>query len=113
MPDVEIRKIATAVEEIFHEGGPRASTPLRRAAIMAVIANPFAGRYVEDIQPFMTDLEPLGLQMAQKLLAVLGNDPGQIEGYGKGIIVGAAVSPPANCNVRPCQLYSVAGSTRA
>ncbi len=90
MPDVEIRKIATVVEEIFHEGGPRAAVPLRRAAIMAVIANPFAGRYVEDIQPFMTDLEPLGLHMAQKLLAALGNDPALIEGYGKGIIVGAA-----------------------
>ncbi|MEO6298148.1 MAG: amino acid synthesis family protein [Paracoccaceae bacterium] len=89
MPDVEIRKIATAVEEIYHEGGPRAVTPLRRAAIIAVIRNPFAGRYVEDIQPFMKDLEPLGLVMAQRLLAVLGGDSVQIEGYGKGIIIGA------------------------
>lgn len=90
MPDVDVRKIATAVEEIYHEGGPRAATPLKRAAIVAVIRNPFAGRYVEDIQPFMKDLEPLGLQMAQRLLAVLGGDATQIEGYGKGIIVGAA-----------------------
>lgn len=89
MPDVIIRKIATAVEEIFHEGGPVAATPLRRGAIMAVIANPFAGRYVEDIQPFMEDLKPLGLMMAKRLLAVLGGDPAAIEGYGKGIIVGA------------------------
>lgn len=90
MPDVDVRKIATAVEEIYHEGGPRAATPLKRAAIVAVIRNPFAGRYVEDIQPFMKDLEPLGLQMAQRLLVVLGGDATQIEGYGKGIIVGAA-----------------------
>lgn len=90
MPDVDVRKIATAVEEIYHEGGPRAATPLKRAAIVAVIRNPFAGRYVEDIQPFMKDLEPLGLDMAQRLLAVLGGDAAQIEGYGKGIIVGAA-----------------------
>lgn len=90
MPEVILRKLATAVEEIFHEGGPVAATPLRRGAIMAVIANPFAGRYVEDIQPFMEDLKPLGLMMAQRLLAVLGGDPKAIEGYGKGIIVGSA-----------------------
>ncbi|MEO8241990.1 MAG: amino acid synthesis family protein [bacterium] len=90
MPDVIPRKIATAVEEIFHEGGPVSSNPPRRAAILAVIANPFAGRYVEDIQPFMEDLKPLGLMMAKRLLAVLGGDPATIEGYGKGIIVGSA-----------------------
>lgn len=89
MPDVEIRKIATAVEEIFHEGGPAAATPLRRAAIIAVVRNPFAGRYVEDIQPFMDDLKPLGLMMAKRLLDALGGDPNTVEGYGKGIIVGA------------------------
>ena len=89
MPDVHIRKIATVVEEIFHEGGPRAEKPLRRAAIIAVIANPFAGRYVADIQPFMDDLKPLGLMMAKRLLAVLGGDPAVVEGYGKGIIIGA------------------------
>ncbi len=89
MPDLNIRKIATAFEEIHHEGGPRAAIPLRRGAVMAVIQNPFAGRYVADIQPFMTDLEPLGLSMAQRLLDLLGGDPVQIEGYGKGAIIGA------------------------
>jgi hypothetical protein len=90
MPDIIVRKFATAVEEIFHEGGPVSDTPPRRAAILAVIANPFAGRYVEDIQPFMDDLKPLGLIMAKRLLATLGGDPAAIEGYGKGIIVGSA-----------------------
>lgn len=90
MHDVVIRKIATAVEEIFHEGGPISANPPRRAAIMAVIANPFAGRYVEDIQHFMEDLKPLGLMMAERLLNVLGGDPKVIEGYGKGIIIGGA-----------------------
>jgi hypothetical protein len=89
MPDVIVRKLATAVEEIFHEGGPVSANPPRRAAIMAVIANPFAGRYVQDIQPFMEDLKPLGLMMAKRLLAVLGGDPSAVEGYGKGIIVGS------------------------
>ena len=51
MPDVEIRKRVTIIEEIFHEGGPPAAKPLRRGAALAVIRNPFAGRYVEDIAP--------------------------------------------------------------
>ena len=89
MPDVVVRKIATVVEEIFHEGGPVSPHPPKRGAIMAVIANPFAGKYVEDLQPFMEDLKPLGLMMAQRLLAVLGGDPAAIEGYGKATLVGS------------------------
>ena len=55
---------------------------------MTVIANPFAGRYVEDIAGFMEDLKPLGAQMAQGLIDALGGDAAAIEGYGKGAIVG-------------------------
>ncbi|MGR3703312.1 MAG: amino acid synthesis family protein [Paracoccaceae bacterium] len=90
MPEVEIRKFASVVEEVFHEGGPRATTPLRRAAVIAVIRNPFAGQYVADIQSFMEDLKPLGLTMAHRLVELLGGDPSVVEGYGKGAIVGAA-----------------------
>ncbi len=90
MPDVLLRKRVIIVEEIFHEGGPIGTTPLMRGAILAVIANPFAGRYVEDIAEFMDDLKPLGLAMASQLVAALGGDPTMIEGYGKGAIVGAA-----------------------
>jgi hypothetical protein len=90
MPEVSLRKIVTVLEEVFHEGGPRANVPLRRAAVLAVIVNPFAGSYVEDIQPFMEDLKPLGLDMARRLVDLLGGDPRIVEGYGKGAIVGAA-----------------------
>ncbi len=90
MPEIAVRKYAVTVEEIFHEGGPVAATPLKRGAALAVIANPYAGRYVEDIQGFMDDLKPFGLQMAQRLLDALGGDPKAIQGYGKGAIVGAA-----------------------
>lgn len=89
MPDVIIRKIATSVEEIYHEGGARVETPLRKAAVLAVIKNPYAGGYVEDVQSFMEDLKPLGLQMAQRLIDLLGGDASVVEGYGKGSIVGA------------------------
>jgi hypothetical protein len=90
VPEIAVRKYAVTVEEIFHEGGPAASVPLKRGAALAVIANPYAGRYVEDIQGFMDDLKPFGLQMAQRLLAAMGGDASAIQGYGKGAIVGAA-----------------------
>ena len=78
------------MEEVFHEGGPPATTPLKRAAVLAVVKNPYAGRYVEDIQPFMDDLQPFGLTMAKSLIDALGGDPAVVEGYGKGAIVGSA-----------------------
>jgi hypothetical protein len=90
MPEIQIRKRLITTEEIFHEGGPVAATPLKRGAIIAVIKNPFAGRYVEDIAGFMKDLEPLGLDLARTLVAALGGDPAGIEGYGKGAIIGQA-----------------------
>ena len=90
MPSVELRKRVTIVEDIFHEGGPVARTPYRRAAILSVIKNPFAGRFVEEIVGFSEDLKPLGLEMAKALIAALGGDPKLIEGYGKGAIVGEA-----------------------
>lgn len=90
MPDVKVRKFVVSVEEIHHEGGPVASVPPKRGAVLAVIENPYAGAYHDNIQPFMEDLKPLGLEMARKLLAALGGDPKLIEGYGKGSITGEA-----------------------
>src|SRR5258708_2797713 len=90
MPEVLIRKKLTSVEEIFHRGGPPAPEPLRRAAAIAVIRNPYAGKYFADIEAFMDDLKPLGLEMSRILVAALGGDPKTIEGYGKGAIVGSA-----------------------
>jgi hypothetical protein len=90
MPEVLVRKRAVIVEEIFHEGGPVATTPQKRAAALAVIHNPFAGKYVAEIAPFMDDLNPLGLDMAKSLVGALGGNPKLIEGYGKGAIVGQA-----------------------
>lgn len=89
MPELKLRKTVTTVEEIFHEGGPVAEVPLRRAAVTSIIANPFAGRYEPDIQPFMEDLKPLGLDMAQRLLDLLGG-PDKVQGYGKGALIGSA-----------------------
>lgn len=88
MPNPNIRKLITQYDETFHEGGPIAAEPLRRCATLAVIENPFAGSYTADIAPFMETLKPLGLEMAQKTIDTLGGDPGVVQGYGKGAVVG-------------------------
>jgi hypothetical protein len=90
LPAIEVRKHILVVEEILHEGGPPAAIPPRRAAALAVIRNPYAGRYVEEIEGFMDDLKPLGLTMARSLVDALGGDPTVIESYGKGAIVGTS-----------------------
>src|SRR5258708_34009064 len=90
MPEVQIRKRVLLVEEIFHEGGPVALKPHRRAAALAVIRNPYAGGYVEKIEGFMDDLKPLGLEMARSLVAALGGDPKGVEGDGKGALGGSS-----------------------
>jgi hypothetical protein len=81
--------MALLVEEIVHDGGPVPEVPRRRAAILALVANPFAGRYEPEVQGAMEALKPLGLEMSRRLIAALGGRAG-IDGYGKGAIVGAA-----------------------
>jgi amino acid synthesis protein len=90
MHELKVRKYQISVEEIFHEGGAAAAKPYRRASALAVIANPFAGKYHEEIQPFMDVLKPLGVELARRLVAALGGDPKAVEGYGKAAIVGSA-----------------------
>lgn len=87
---IEVREIFTQVEEIFHEFGPPAAKPLERGAVCAVLTNPFAGRYEPNIVPMMEALNPLGIEMSRRLLAAMRVGPQQIEGYGKGAIVGSA-----------------------
>lgn len=87
---VQLRKITMHFEEIYHEGGPPPAKPLVRAAILAVARNPYAGRYVDDVMPFMEALRPLGVDLARRLIDALGGDPKAIEGFGKGAIVGTA-----------------------
>lgn len=90
MPEFPIRKIAVTVEEIFHDGGPPATVPRRRAAALALVANPFAGRHAAELESAMEDLKPLGLMLSDRLIAALGGDVRAIDGYGKGAIVGTS-----------------------
>jgi amino acid synthesis protein len=86
---IEIRGIFTQVEEIYHEFGPPLQVPRRRGAVCAVLTNPFAGRYEPNIMPMMEALNPVGIEMSRRLLNALRVGPEQIEGYGKGAIVGS------------------------
>jgi len=87
MADFILRKTALIVEEIHHDGGPVADMPRRRAAMIALVKNPFAGRYEADLQAHMDDLKPLGAMMSERLIAALGGAAG-IDGYGKAAMVG-------------------------
>jgi Amino acid synthesis len=89
-PMIDIRRIFTHVEQIHHEFGPPAATPLLRGAIGAVLTNPFAGRYEANIVPMMDALGPVGIQMAERLRAAMDVPAERIESYGKGAIIGAA-----------------------
>ena len=78
------------VEDVWHDNGPRAGA--RRCAAAAsprCCKNPYAGRYVDDIQPMMEALKPLGREMAARLVEALGG-AGRIEAYGKGALIGLA-----------------------
>ncbi len=83
-----IRKIVTVVEETRIEMGKTISPPSRRAAAVAVIENPFAGRYVEDLSPLITIGEELGELLANKAIAALGIDGPKAHSYGKAAAVG-------------------------
>jgi len=87
MPNFIVRKMQLVVEEVRHDGGPPPEMPRKLGAILACVANPFAGRYEPDLQPAMEDLKPLGAEMSERLIAALGGEAG-IDGYGKGAIVG-------------------------
>lgn len=87
MPDFPIRRITIQLEEIHHEGGPVVDTPRMRGAILAVLQNPFAGRYEEDMQSVIESLKPLGLMLSGKLIDAMGGPEG-IDAYGKGAMVG-------------------------
>ena len=86
MSAIEVRKKALTIETVYHEGGPAPATPLRMAAAVAVVKNPFAGRYEADLMPFMAELRGLGKELATDLVDALGKD--RVEAYGKAAIVG-------------------------
>jgi hypothetical protein len=84
----EIRKLAVFVEEVHSEMGQAVSPPTRKAAAVAVIRNPFAGRYVADLAPLMEIGAELGGLLGRKCVEALGISPSEAESYGKAAMVG-------------------------
>lgn len=83
-----IRKVVDYVEDTFAEGGRETGAPLRMAACAAVISNPWAGRFVEDLQPgILAHARVLGDVLVPRLVALMGGADG-IEAYGKAAVVG-------------------------
>ena len=83
-----IRKLVTFVEETRSEMGQIIDPPTRRAAAVAVIENPFAGRYVENLDELVAIGEELGGLLTQRAVAALGIDGDKAESYGKAAAVG-------------------------
>ncbi|MCK9814922.1 amino acid synthesis family protein, partial [Pseudomonas sp. MAFF 302046] len=84
---VKIRKFKLDIEEVHHEGGPVVAEPLLIAVAVAVVENPYAGRYEENLLPFMEQLRALGSELSQRLISALGGAD-RVQAYGKGAIVG-------------------------
>ena len=86
----KIRKIVVQVDEVRIEMGQAINPPTRRALAMAVIENPFAGRFSGELDVLMAIGEELGGLLGDKCVQALGIEPGQAQSYGKAAIVGEA-----------------------
>ena len=84
----EIRKIVVLLDETLTEQGRAVTPPVRRAVAAAVIANPFAGRYVEDLAPLIEIGAELGGLLIARAVAALGIDGAAVQSYGKAAAVG-------------------------
>jgi hypothetical protein len=84
----KIRKLVVVVDETRVEMGKAITPPTRRAVAMAVIENPFAGRYVDNLDELIAAGEELGALLGEKCVRALGIEPAQAESYGKAAIVG-------------------------
>ena len=83
-----IRKIVTTVEETHREAGEDVRPPTRKAAAVAVVDNPFAGRHAPDLAELAELGEMLGGLLGARAAAALGLQPGGPHSYGKAAIVG-------------------------
>jgi hypothetical protein len=86
----KIRKLQVLVDETCIEMGRAIDPPTRRAVAVAVIDNPYAGRYAEQLDELIEIGAELGALLGQRAVAALGIEPAQVESYGKAAIVGEA-----------------------
>ena len=88
MTIARIRKIITVVDEIHHEMGQQINPPTRKAAAIAVIENPFASQYIEDLDILVRIGEELGAILGKRCIKALGIEPSAVESYGKAALIG-------------------------
>jgi hypothetical protein len=86
MNEMNIRKIYTIVEEAYSDQGKIADTPLRKVAVVAVVENPYAGKYEEDLSYLIDKSKEIGEKIS--VMAVEAMAPYSVESYGKGALVG-------------------------
>jgi hypothetical protein len=85
---LKIRKYVVYDEETLIEGFRKAETPLRMFAVAAVIENPWAGKYIEDLKPEILSIAPpLGKELTERITNLVGGGD-RIEAYGKAAVVG-------------------------
>ena len=84
----QIRKIIVQVDEVLQEGGQAVNPPTRRALAMAVIANPYAGKFSENLDQLIDIGEELGGLLGERCVKALGIKPEDAHSYGKAAIVG-------------------------
>lgn len=84
---LDVRKWCTFVEEIHHEGGPPVDPPLVKVAVVAVIRNPYAGRYSENLDDLIAPSGELAGELVERCRKTLGYEA---QGCGKGAVVGVA-----------------------
>ena len=85
---LRIRSFHTLIEHKLIEAGKRSEVPLRKVAAVAVVENPYAGSFAEDLKPLIEASAGLGRELAA--LAVRAMEPYRAESYGKAAIVGTA-----------------------
>ncbi|MEH7236409.1 amino acid synthesis family protein [Bacillus sp. JJ1562] len=85
---MEIRKIYTFVDETFSDQGQNADTPLRKVAVVAVVKNPYAGTYQQDLSYLIEQSKEIGQKIGS--MAAQAMEPYPVESYGKGAVVGLA-----------------------
>ncbi|MGN0436366.1 MAG: amino acid synthesis family protein [Wujia sp.] len=86
--DLLIRKIVTNVEEIKFEGFKPLESPIKKCSVSAVIKNPFAGEYVEDLSMLSEIGQYLGGELTAQAVKAMGIKPEEANSYGKGAIIG-------------------------
>jgi hypothetical protein len=85
---VEIKRVLTFVDEVRREAGREVTPPLRKVAVIAVVDNPFAGRFEADLSPLVKASEAVGRTICELAVALL--KPHTPDSYGKAAIIGLA-----------------------